>query len=894
MVFKLRGLGFLAMVAVGVGFGSACADEEKDPFTAAGSAGTGAGAGGTGGASGGKGGSAGNVANAGKAGAGGGNTGGGNTGGNATGGSTGGSDPAGGEGGMVIVDPPETCTGDADCQPAGMVCDPVPQECVACLFDIDCEPGEKCVDRSCQPVATCNNSLDCTGTTETVCDASIGECVGCVTVDDCEASSDCIDNTCVPYDQCRNSLDCSNRRVCDTNTQRCVECARDADCGTGRRCVDFTCREGCASDNACTALGMLCNTNGGYCVQCLEDLDCPSVYYCNAGTCTLDECPAGTSECVSNAVNLCRASGNGYDATSCLSRETCVEEGIAAACMPWVCTAGVTECDVAHDSLVTCSADGLTITDEVDCTANGEICYSGTCQDLECVPSLNYCDGETIRLCSSDGLSSTLVQTCGSGQFCDDTTVSCLTQICTPDQPWCNGALAQVCNSRGSGSTGPGTNCAGISGHECVAGECVCQANRLDCDNDEGNGCEVNSSTDVDNCGACDNACSSNHVPTPSCSASTCNGACQAGYTDCNADKRTDGCETHTDTDVANCGACGRTCSSSQVASVTCAGGVCNGTCTSGYADCNSNKQTDGCETDTLTNPNSCGGCTNNCSSNHVQTRTCSGGSCNGTCATGYDDCNNDKLTDGCESDVRYDEANCGACGNDCAAGESCVQGTCQVCNDTVLVLSDAQTTSNTQITTALTNAGLVPTMVSNGAVTYAGTPAASDFGAVLFMVGNTLSSTVDDTGEAAIVAAQAAGTGLVFGGSVTYKEGNYSTYMTTAFKALLLTTYSSYTQTTGSYTLTSAGHPIWDTLPTTFSTTVTQYHNYGGSVKNGGVSIASCSFCSVTPSVTVRESPGGRIVHFAHWMNYTSTFYTDTNVMTMLVNGAKWATGCF
>jgi len=61
-------------------------------------------------------------------------------------------------------------------------------------------------------------------------------------------------------------------------------------------------------------------------------------------------------------------------------------------------------------------------------------------------------------------------------------------------------------------------------------------------------------------------------VPVPTCSASTCNGACQAGYTDCNADKRADGCETHTDTDIANCGACGRICPSN-----ICSAGICQG-----------------------------------------------------------------------------------------------------------------------------------------------------------------------------------------------------------------------------------------------------------------------------------------------------------------------------
>src|SRR3970282_306727 len=98
--------------------------------------------------------------------------------------------------------------------------------------------------------------------------------------------------------------------------------------------------------------------------------------------------------------------------------------------------------------------------------------------------------------------------------------------------------------------------------------------------------------------------CSSNHVPTPSCSASTCNGTCQSGYSDCNADRRSDGCEINTAVDIANCGACARVCSNNHVPVPTCASSTCNGVCQSGYADCNSNKQTDGCESETQADPN--------------------------------------------------------------------------------------------------------------------------------------------------------------------------------------------------------------------------------------------------------------------------------------------------
>jgi hypothetical protein len=888
VIFGIRGLRLFLGTAVSAALVvSACAKENKPPSDDDAVAGAGGSAGASGSA--GKGGSSGGLA--GSSGASGSGTGGsaGSTGGGSAG--TSGND-AGGEGGMGTVDPPDSCSGDADCQPAGMVCDPVPAVCVDCLFDLDCDTGQKCVDRGCVQVTTCNNSLDCVDGAEPVCDASVAECVECVTLDDCDANNDCTDNRCVPYDRCRNSLDCSDQQVCDATRQRCVECDADADCGTDRRCVDYTCRKGCASDISCTSLGMLCNLNGGYCVECQVDLDCPSVYYCSAGSCVLDECAAGSSECIGNAVSTCRASGNGFDSVNCLSRQTCVENGTEASCTDWTCTAGVTECDAMNRRLITCSVDGLTVEDEVDCEASGEICVAGSCQDLECVPSVNFCDGETVRHCADDGLSSTLVTTCLSNQFCDDTNVSCLTQLCAPGQPWCNGQLAQVCNARGSGSTGPGTNCSGTPGMECVGGTCVCQANRRDCDGESSTGCEVNTSNDEDNCGSCDAVCSSSHVPTPTCSASTCNGTCQSGYMDCNADKRTDGCEIHTDADATNCGACGRSCSALNIASPTCGTGICNGNCTSGYADCNSNKQTDGCETETQANPNACGGCANSCSANHMQTRTCGSGTCNGTCAAGYADCNTNKLTDGCETDVRYDEQNCGACGDPCSNGESCVGGVCQVCNDTVLFLSDASTAPNTALQTALQNAGLVITFQSGGVRDYAGTPVASDFGAVIALVGNYYGTNMQAAGQTAIVAAQAAGTGVVFTEGAAYTRYNYPAYWTT-LDPLLLLTYSTTSSAVMNLTLTAAGHPIWDTLPTTFTGSVSMLRTVA-TVKNGGTSIASCVSCGTAGGVVVKDSGGGRIVHHAHWANYTSTWTGDANVMKVFVNSVKWATGCF
>jgi hypothetical protein len=76
------------------------------------------------------------------------------------------------------------------------------------------------------------------------------------------------------------------------------------------------------------------------------------------------------------------------------------------------------------------------------------------------------------------------------------------------------------------------------------------------------------------------------------------------------------------------------------------------GACTVTRANCNDDLASDGCEVDLSTDPNNCGGCGLACSNANMATRTCSGtpGRCDGACAPGFFDCNDDKRGDGCES----------------------------------------------------------------------------------------------------------------------------------------------------------------------------------------------------------------------------------------------------
>src|SRR5262249_41219226 len=139
------------------------------------------------------------------------------------------------------------------------------------------------------------------------------------------------------------------------------------------------------------------------------------------------------------------------------------------------------------------------------------------------------------------------------------------------------------------------------------------------CGGNQGNGCEASTLTDPDHCGAggaqnlgCLIKCASTNIASRTCGAGVCNGVCAAGFAGCNGNKQTDGCGKNVAVDPDNCGAggmsgpiegmgqgaqgagCGVVCSMSHMATRTCSGGLCNGNCSAGFADCNMNKQVDG------------------------------------------------------------------------------------------------------------------------------------------------------------------------------------------------------------------------------------------------------------------------------------------------------------
>jgi hypothetical protein len=120
----------------------------------------------------------------------------------------------------------------------------------------------------------------------------------------------------------------------------------------------------------------------------------------------------------------------------------------------------------------------------------------------------------------------------------------------------------------------------------CVGASCVtfCVTGFLDCDGNDATGCEVNVRTDLANCGACGRACTTANA-TPVCRSSQCEVAsCNTGFANCDG-AAANGCEVNLQSDVRNCGACGMRCPAGSNQVATCSAAMCGLACAPTYVD---------------------------------------------------------------------------------------------------------------------------------------------------------------------------------------------------------------------------------------------------------------------------------------------------------------------
>ncbi|MBI5513995.1 MAG: hypothetical protein HY909_09520 [Deltaproteobacteria bacterium] len=404
-------------------------------------------------------------------------------------------------------------------------------------------------------------------------------------------------------------------------------------------------------------------------VTCTASDACHAAGTCNPadGRCSNPNAPDGTTCSLPSANAACTAGACGV--ASCLAgHANC--DGAAS-----------NGCEVATTTLTNCGACGVACSSGPHSTPT---CGTGACA-LVCDPGFADCDGDRANGCEQDV--ATDLAHCGAcGNACTDgrTCVAggCTASVCTPGRANCDGAEANGCEVTPAEDVAHcgacGNACAAPNGTaSCVGGACGvagCDAGYANCNGVAADGCEVHTASDAANCGACGAACA---VPnaSPRCAAGACGvGTCNAGFADADG-LAANGCEVNLNTDPANCGAVGNVCSAPH-GTATCVAGACAvGACDGGYGDCDG-APGNGCEADLGRDPAHCGACATACPSGANSAATCGAGSCGLTCDVGFTNCDG-AATNGCEVDSTRDGANCGACGNACTAGRTCQAGAC-------------------------------------------------------------------------------------------------------------------------------------------------------------------------------------------------------------------------
>lgn len=198
---------------------------------------------------------------------------------------------------------------------------------------------------------------------------------------------------------------------------------------------------------------------------------------------------------------------------------------------------------------------------------------------------------------------------------------------------------------------------------QCPPGWTTCADSRFPCD--------TNILADPTNCGGCGLAC----PPGSNTSKFTCNeGACALqcdsalGFKDCDGIVD-NGCESGK-MDPEHCGACGVACAAGESCTFQDETHTAVGCgCPAGKVDCG------GCK-DLSANDQNCGTCNNACDVTAAPEYEnmyygCLANECGKLkCASGFANCDG-TFENGCETSLYTDDA-CGACGNKCAAGQTC------------------------------------------------------------------------------------------------------------------------------------------------------------------------------------------------------------------------------
>ena len=351
---------------------------------------------------------------------------------------------------------------------------------------------------------------------------------------------------------------------------------------------------------------------------------------------------------------------------------------------------GYTACGATYAQLASdaqnCGSCG-TVCNSINASS---FCGNGSCFIGNCNSGFGNCDNNSGNGCETNLTSN--VNNCGAcGTVCPvraNSAANCVSSACgfncNAGFGNCDGLPANGCEINLTNSVANCGSCGNVCPTPanataiCSASACglgSCNAGFGNCDGNPANGCETNITNNVNNCGACGNVCSFANG-TGACTASACTiASCNAGFANCDGNGA-NGCETNISSNVNNCGACGVVCSFANGTGACTASACTVASCNAGFANCDGNGA-NGCETNISSNVNNCGACGVSCAIANG-TGACTASVCSiASCNAGFANCDGIRAN-GCETNISTNTSNCGACGNVCASGHACVGGVCQ------------------------------------------------------------------------------------------------------------------------------------------------------------------------------------------------------------------------
>jgi len=535
----------------------------------------------------------------------------------------------------------------------------------ACTQPSDCENGQ-CVEKLCQ-AASCANEQKDPGESDLDCGGT--QCAPCPDAGVCTRASDCSSKNCSTAGvcvaaTCEDDIQNGSEIALDCGGT-CPGCPAATPCAEDENCASLECQAG-----ACTApcSGSLrecdgdpktaCETNTktdpNHCGGCNQrcQLDHANAA-CSGGECQIAACKPPWDDCDGKLENGCETNLN-EDPQRCGKCEvSCSNLNGTAKCVAGVCD-------------ITCN------TGASNCDANSPGCESQTQMDVK------NCGGCNRTCTARPGYTAF----CAAGQ-CGET-------LCPDNFGNCNGVQADQCEAN---LLEDPLNCGGC-GSKCVVehGTAGCENGKcivLGCDDGFGNcdvgtdggyatGCETNTRTSLEHCGACKRACAIEHG-TSQCEGGTCKvKSCSAPYQDCDGEGLS--CSVNTNADDKNCGGCGESGSDCTTlypnGSGKCTDGSCQlVSCKQNFDSCDNNPAS-GCETNLLQDEAHCGQCKRACQTTNAESSTCNAGVCAPACNNpAFGACTNPAL--GCVDSLDTRER-CGSCSKTCSgATPFCVNRAC-------------------------------------------------------------------------------------------------------------------------------------------------------------------------------------------------------------------------